>query len=426
MTGNGGLGGCIGYIDLTYTSFLGFAAIGHNNGHDGDTGLPFLNRPEVVKDYAYRALLTATKVGKTAVDLFYQTNLSKSYYYGCSTGGRQGLKAAQDFPEEFDGIVAGTPVNNFNRLNFGNGHYYFLVGPPGSPTYLTMPQWIAVNTAVLAQCDGIDGVMDGVLEDPMKCQFRPESLLCGPGQTWASNGCLTAAQVDAVRKVYQPFYGNNGRYIWPRATPGGEILGYYTNYNGQPNTYPEEFLKYAVFNDPNWSFAQDFSLDVVDSVLASDLYGVDTSKTDLSEFKSLGGKLITYHGLSDGLIATENSYEYYNSVARNMSLPSAQLDEFYRFFPISGMDHCYGGNGAWYIGGAIQTAVPGTTLLPPEDGVLMKLVNWVEKGEAPESLLGLKLDSTGIVWQKEHCKYPAAATYKGTGDPKMKESWVCK
>ncbi|KAF3903461.1 Tannase [Dactylellina cionopaga] len=406
---------------------LGFAAVGHNNGHDGDTGLPFLNRPEVVKDYTYRALLSATQVGKKAVNLFYQTSFNKSYYYGCSTGGRQGLKAAQDFPEEYDGIIAGAPVNNFNRLGAGTGHYYFIVGPPGSPTYLTLPQWLAVNKAVLSQCDAIDGVVDGVLEDPMKCRFRPESLLCGTGQTWASNGCLTATQVDSVRKIYEPFYGNKGRFVWPRATPGGETIGFYVYYNGQPSRYAEEFIKYAIYNDPNWSFARDFNLDIVDQTLDDDLFGASTSKTDLSQFRSLGKKLITYHGLSDGLITSENSYMYYNSVTRNMSLPSGELDEFYRFFPISGLDHCLGGKGAWYIGGPSQTDIPGATLISPQDGVLMKIVNWVEKGVAPETILGLKLDASGgVLGQKEHCKYPAVASYKGTGDPNLKESWVCK
>ncbi|KAF3931254.1 Tannase [Dactylella cylindrospora] len=426
MTGNAGLDGCVASYDMAYTTFFGFATIGHNNGHDGDTGLPFLNRPEVVRDFSYRALEVATKVGKAAVNLFYKDTLSKSYFLGCSTGGRQGLKAAQSFPDEYDGIVAGAPSLDSNNLGLSNGRYGLLVGTPGSPTYLTLDQWMAVNAGILAQCDDIDGAKDGVLEDPMKCRFRPESLLCAPGQTWESDKCLTATQVSTVRQIYEPFYGNGGKLLFPRMQPGGETIGYQYLYNGAVNSYSEDFLRYAVYNDPSWDFRENYSLDVADHVNELDPFGISTNNPDLSGFQASGGKLLVYHGLSDGLITAENSYRYYESVGRNMSLPSGQLDSFYRFFPISGMDHCYGGSGAWYVGGPLQIAFPGATQIPADGGVLMGMVRWVEEGVAPETVTGFKFGTTGIVGVREHCKWPKQAKYKGTGDPDAKENWECK
>lgn len=201
MTGNGGVGGCFTLSDLAFTASLGFATVGHNNGHDGLSSSPFLNKPEVIIDFAWRATLTATRIGKSATTFFYQTPLAKSYYWGCSGGGRQAMKIAQDFPSEYDGIIAGNPAADFHRLVASSLYYSYQTGPPTSPTWLSLEQWQAVNAEVLAQCDTIDGVADNVLEDPLKCHPRFENMLCGRLETWATQKCLTPAQVDAVEKI---------------------------------------------------------------------------------------------------------------------------------------------------------------------------------------------------------------------------------
>ncbi|KAF3932344.1 Tannase [Dactylellina cionopaga] len=427
MTGNGGLGGCIPYGDMAFGTKLGFAVIGHNNGHAGDTGVPFYNRPQVVKDYAWRALYIAGKIGKRAVNHFYTGRLEKSYYAGCSSGGRQGMYAAQNFPDEYDGIISAAPAINYQSV-IGSGAYIAkAVGPVGAPNNLNLDQWNRVHRMVVEQCDWIDGVLDGVLEDPMKCQPRPEALLCGPGEMWTSHHCLTAPQVAAVRKVYEPAYGNHGRLISPRLNPlTREFLGYRFLYGGTAGYLGEEYYRYALFNDPTWNIADDWNLGVFDYDMAKDLFGVSTSKTDLTDMKNNRTKLLMYHGLSDGLITSENSIKYYNDVSKTMGLPPSQLDEFYRFFPISGLDHCYTGDGAWFVGGPVQVAVAGALDVDPSDGVLMTMVNWVENNDAPETLTGRKLVNGAVVAEKAHCRYPAKTTYKGNGlNPSLASSWEC-
>lgn len=427
MTGNGGLGGCIQYNDMTYGTSLGFAVAGHDNGHAGDVGLPFLDRPQAVKDYAWRALYTAGKIGKSVVNHFYPSSINKSYYMGCSSGGRQGLKAAQEFPEEYDGIVSAAPAVYFQSILAASAHVFKTTGAPGSATHLTQDQWNAVHQMVIDQCDGIDGVLDNVVEDPLKCQPRPEALLCGPGQTWASDQCLTAEQVLTVRTVYSPVYGNNGKLISPRLSPlTKEFIGYPVMYGGVPSYISEGWYKYALYNDPTWTIQNNFTWDTVDYDMQQDLFGVETAKTDLTDAKNNNTRILMYHGLSDCLISSENSYRYYESVSRDMGLPSSQLDEFYRFFPISGMDHCYSGDGAWFVGGSVQYGPAGALDVDPSDSVLMTVVKWVEQGIAPDTLMGRKLVDGVVTGAKAHCKHPLKTTYKGVGDPNLASSWECR
>ncbi|KAK6360951.1 Tannase and feruloyl esterase [Orbilia blumenaviensis] len=425
VLGNGGLGGCIAYPDMAYTASLGFATIAHNNGHLGDTAEPMLNNPGVVEDYAYRAIKTATKVGKKAVRHFYQTALKNSYYMGCSSGGRQGLKAAQDFPEEFDGIIAGAPANDINNLFSIVGHYYKVMGKPGDATHLNGDQWAAMRNMILSQCDSLDGAADGVIEEPRSCNPRFEALMCATGQTWASHGCLTSKQVGAVRKFFEPYYGTDGNLLYPRFDPGAEVIS--DVYDGQPPYFTDQWFKYAVKNDPNWDFDANFSLQEVMALNALDPFGVSTWK-DLKKLKRTGHKLLTYHGLQDGLISSENSYRYYEYVSRSMGLTSSQLDQFYRYFPISGQSHCWGGAGSWYIGATSQFArVRGIPGIPSDDSVLMTMVKWVEQGVAPERLRARNIDlQTGTVkGMKDHCKWPKKNVYLG-GDFNAKESWGCQ
>ncbi|KAK6514607.1 Feruloyl esterase [Arthrobotrys megalospora] len=424
VLGNGGLGGCIAYPDMTFTTWLGFATVAHNNGHLGDTAKPMLNNPGVVEDYAYRAIKTATKSGKKAVSHFYKSPLKKSYYMGCSSGGRQGLKAAQDFPEEFDGIVAGAPANDFNNLFSITGNYHKIMGKPGDATYLSQEQWTAIRDLIIKQCDGLDGVVDGVIEEPRICNPRPEAMMCAAGQTWKSHKCITATQASAVRKFFEPFYGSDGNLIYPRFDPGAEVTTDVTG--GESPQFATEWYKYAVFNDPNWDFDSNFSVAFAEEMNRIDLYNVSTWK-DLTALKKTGHKLLTYHGLQDGLISSENSYRYYEHVSRSMSLTSSELDEFYRYFPIPGQSHCHSGDGNWFIGATSQFARTKATEIPTEGGVLMSMVKWVEEGVAPERILGRNIDLATSVEKssKEHCKWPLKNVYLG-GDANVKESWGCQ
>ncbi|KAJ6256145.1 Tannase [Drechslerella dactyloides] len=428
MAGNGGLNGCISYLDLVFGNRLGFATTSQDNGHAGDTALPFLNHPGVIEDYVYRGLINGGRLGKSAVSHFYSKNIQKSYYWGCSAGGRQGMRLAQDFPKEYDGILAAAPALYSPAGNGLSARIFKITGPPGAPTWLSLDQWRRVHQMVIDQCDWIDGVLDNVLEDPMKCEPRPEALLCAHGQTWKSHRCLTSPQVNTVRQFYSPFYGKNGELIYPRWNPlTREFLGFRVLYGGVPSYFAQEWYQNALYSDRSWTIANDWSLDTFYDDQRANLYGIATNKTNLSGLKSSGAKLIVYHGLTDGLIPSTASYRYYDDVVRDMGLRSEQLDDFFRFFPVSGLDHCYSGEGPWFVGGPAQTAIVGGSNIDPEDGALMKLVKWVEGGprHAPETLMGHILVNGTVQGKREHCKYPSKTVYKGTGDPKLPSSWKC-
>ncbi|KAK6527528.1 Tannase and feruloyl esterase [Orbilia ellipsospora] len=425
--GNGGLNGCIAYGDLVSTNSLGFVAIGTNNGHDGGSGAPFFHNTEVLEDFVYRSrIVVGTDVGKKATKHLYGSPHRKAYFMGCSTGGRQGLKAAQDFPEEFDGILAGAAANDFLDLEAANGQIYAFVGNPGSPSYINADQWDIVHKLVLSQCDWIDGAYDGIIEDPMKCRPRFETLLCDVGQTWASNKCLTSGQINGLIGVYSPIYGSKGEFLYPRMQPGGEIqLGESQIIFGPGITV--DWLRYVVLNNTKWDFNSSWSLEVFEIMKAQDSFGVSTWNPDLSKLRNSRHKLITYHGLMDGSITSENSYRYYDYVSRTMNLTSKKLDDFYRFFPVSGMSHCSGGDGAWYIGASGQSgaAFPLTGIPKGDGGVLMDLVRWVEDGVAPETVLGTSIGRQGEQITRKHCKYPLKNTYKGSGNFNSKDNWRC-
>lgn len=216
------------YDNMAYTTSMGFAATGDNSGHNGNTtdGRPFLNNPDVIIDFAYRARHSAVLLGKQLVSQYYGTPASKSYYYGCSTAGRQGLKAAQMFPDDFDGIVAGSPASDFNHLGSWSGHFLTLTGQNASdPRFMTLEQWLRVHAEILNQCDLLDGVADGILEDSSICNFNPETLLCSRAGA-NDTSCLTTTQAQTVRQVFSPLYGLNGAFIYPRLSPSAEVAAY--------------------------------------------------------------------------------------------------------------------------------------------------------------------------------------------------------
>lgn len=391
--GNGGLSGCIQYADLAYTASYGFASVGANNGHNGTSGEAFLNNDDIVADFAYRSVHTGVVVGKQLSQAYYEQKHSKSYYLGCSTGGRQGFKEAQDFPEDFDGIISGAPALAFNNLSTFSGRGLYVTGPPSAPTFLSPDLWALVHDDVLAQCDSLDGVADGIIEDNDICDYRPENLQCSPKNGTNSTGCLTAPQVLTVRELFTDWYGLNGSLIYPRMNYGAELTARFVYYSGQPFMYTEDWYRYAIYNDPTWDAAT-LSLEDAAYAAAKNPSNIETWKGDLSAFQDKGGKILHYHGLTDAIITSDNSPRYYNHVSNTMGLHSNDLDEFYRFFRVSGMDHCSGGVGAWGIGQ--NSRVLNGTEQTPQNNILLRLVDWVENGNAPETLTGYKYINVSV------------------------------
>ena len=180
---------------------------------------------------------TITVTGKKLTNRFYERPYSKSYFLGCSLGGRQGMKAAEMFPGDFDGIVAGSPALDFNNLQAWRARFFGITGRANSSAFISAPMWTnLIHGEVLNQCDPLDGAIDGVIEDPNLCSFRPETLLCKRNTT---TDCLTPTQAEMIRKIFSPFYGENGNLLYPAMQPGNEILAANNLYAGKPFSYSE-------------------------------------------------------------------------------------------------------------------------------------------------------------------------------------------
>ncbi|KAI7970325.1 hypothetical protein EIK77_000539 [Talaromyces pinophilus] len=401
---------------------MGFATVGTNNGHNGTSGKPFYRHPEVVEDFAYRSVHIGVVVGKKLTKQFYDEGFNKSYFLGCSTGGRQGFKSVQKYPNDFDGVVAGAPAVNFVNMLSWSAHFYTITGPPNSDTYLSLAEWKIAHKEILRQCDGLDGANDGIIEDPDLCQPFLQTLICEP---YASNrtSCLTGTQVHSVQQVLSPLYGVNGTLLFPRMQPGSELRAAPIKYNGSPFKYSSEWYKYVVYNNPSWN-ASNWSVKDAAVALAQNPYNIQTFEGDLSPFQKTGGKVIHYHGLQDERISSDDSKLFYSHVAETMNLPPSKLDEFYRFFPISGMAHCEGGDGAFGIGQSSQ----GYAGKDPKDNVLMAMVKWVEQGIAPETVRGAKFsDGVGskVEYRRKHCRWPRRNVFKGPGNYTNEDGWHC-
>ncbi|PSN61800.1 putative feruloyl esterase [Corynespora cassiicola Philippines] len=426
--GNGGLTGCVQYVDLSYGSASGFATVSGNNGHNGSSAEPFYQHPEILEDYVYRAIYTGGVVGKEVAAAFYGENASKSYFMGCSGGGRQGFKMAQSFPELFDGIIAAAPAINFvNLINFGGWLSTIAGFETNSSTFITKSLWQAVHKEVLSQCDGLDGAIDGIIEDTDLCHPQFERLICTQ-DTANTTECLNGAQAATVRALYEPLYGADGSLLYPRLQPGTEVTTYDTYFSGQPSFLASEWFKYVVYN-PEFDIK---SLNRNDFAVAAlqDPYNVSTFDADLSTFQRSGGKLLTFHGMEDYIISSEISTLYYHRLAETMSLAPSSLDSFYRYFRVSGMGHCAMGNGAYGLGMYSFGGIDNALEQDPDDNVLARIVAWVERDEAPEYIRGTSfvsgLPGSEPAFKRKHCKYPSRNVYVGPGNYSDENAWECQ
>ncbi|KAF4636645.1 hypothetical protein G7Y89_g1456 [Cudoniella acicularis] len=286
-TGNGGIDGCTKYEDLNYGTKYGFATVGSNNGHNGTGGVAFYHNDEVLKDYVWRSLHTITEVGKSLTYAFYSTPHKTSYYIGCSGGGRQGVHAAELFPKDFDGIVVGDPAVNFNSLYSWRASFYDITSQANSTNFITASLWKGlIHNEVLRQCDELDGVKDGVIENPDICHFDPKTLLCSSNSN-STQGCLSDSQVDIVQKVFSPMQGPNGTIAYPAMQPGSEISAAAGLYSGKPFAYSLDWFRYVVLNDPNWS-GSPFSLSDISTAQALNPFNVSTYPSTLLPFSNSG------------------------------------------------------------------------------------------------------------------------------------------
>lgn len=410
--GNGGLAGSISYGALATALREGYATASTDTGHlSSDT--TWLTNAQQLIDYGYRAIHEITVKSKAIVESFYTQPARYSYFNGCSTGGGQGLMQAQRYPADYDGILAGAPNWDQISLRAGGHVWAWVASHLTSASGLTATQFNLLNKAALAKCDAIDGLADGIIDDPRRCKFDPGTLACASGQDPTT--CLTAPQLAAVRKIYAGGTSpTTGARIWPGYLPGSE-LGWNQTTGALPFGAATTFFRFAVFKNPTYDFLNfDFDRDTAlarqgfASILVAD-------SPNLRRFKRRGGKLLLYHGFADPLITTTATLDYYGKLLdffedrrEHHSETMDEVREFARLFLIPGMGHCSGG--------------PGTDTF---DG-MGALVDWVENGRAPRRILASHLTNGVVDKTRPLCVYPSTAVYAGSGDPNRAENFVCR
>ncbi|KAJ5765729.1 feruloyl esterase B [Penicillium odoratum] len=420
-TGNNGMSGCVKQDDLSFATKFGFASVGTNAGHDGDTAEYFLGNPEVLADYAYRSVHVGSVVGKKVTELFYSQGYNTSYYLGCSTGGRQGYQSVQRYPDDFDGVVAGSAAFNFVNLISWGGYLYNVTGTTEDADFISIDKWSTIHEEIMRQCDTIDGAKDGIIEDPDLCSPILETLICNETTSANSSSCITGRQANIANLALSDFYGPEGKLYYPRLQPGAEADSAAIYFSGSPFSTLMTWYRYVVYNDSTWN-ASSWTPESAKLALDQNPFNVESFDANISAFRNRGGKLLAYHGMQDPIISSTNSKLYYRRVADALNQPPAELDNFFRFFPISGMGHCGSGAGASYIGQSWDTYSDEA----PENNMLATIVNWVEKGIAPEYVRGAKLDASGSVeYMRKHCRYPQRNIFTGPGNYTSEDAWRC-
>ncbi len=432
--GNGGFAGEIETEELGAAMAKGYAATGTDTGHAAspNDGTWALGHPEKVIDYGHRGIHEMTRVARLIVEQFYGSAPRRAYFAGCSDGGREALMEAQRYPADYDGILAGAPVNNLTALlSMWAAYTDALVVPPGA--FIPLSKIPTIEHAVSAACDEIDGVRDGILNDPRQCKFDPVSIQCEEGLD--TDKCLTGPQVTALKVIYAGLRDAKGQLVHPGYLPGAEqerdgswgwdawITGPAPG-GGIISLFANGYFSNMVFEKSDWdvkTFNVDRDLPVARQKTAAAL---DAVNPNLSAFRSHGGKLILYHGWSDPAIPALNTVNYYEAVIG--SVDRANADSFVRLYMVPGMQHCFGGPGADAFGQGPDTWTP-----DPQRNAQASLENWVEKGTAPGILIASKTKDAGpatqgsVVMTRPLCPYPQSAKYKGSGEPNRAENFVC-
>jgi feruloyl esterase len=400
----------------------GYATSAMDSGHWGaalfDGRWAWNNRLAEI-DWAERAVAETARVSKTVIEAFYGRAPRKSYFSGCSTGGRMAAMEAQRHPEDFDGVISGAPALDYTGLVATS--FAWLVqsdtGPDGKPVFSRSKVGL-VAEAVLERCDARDGLRDGIVSDATACDFTPSSLACSAGP---AADCLTPAEVKTLERWYAGPTNSRGEKLYPGGVPRGSetywslwLVDREADREPYIHTFAREFLRYMAFaDDPGEKYATasfDFDQDPPRLAFMSAIY--DAIDSDLSAFKARGGKVLMYQGWADAGVTPQRTLEYHAAVEKAMGGRAAVAD-FYRLFMVPAMGHC-----------GVEPEGPGITAAGFDP--LTALERWVEEGIAPDSLLTTKTDTDGkVLWTRPVCPHPQVARYRGTGDPKDAVSFDC-
>ena len=460
-TGGGGYTGTINYGELSGGLAQGFATANTDMGTSPATALDgraLTGHLQKQIDFAYRSTHLMNVLAKHLIDDFYGRRPEYSYYYGCSTGGGQGMHIVEQYPDDYDGVVAGAPA--INRTHSGT-FWNFYVTHESPDSIIPEDKATLVTDAVLKACVTKTGGLatDEFLTDPRACHWRPQSLACAPHATDTST-CLTPGQVRSLNLAYDGSRNpRTGHLIFPGLMRGAES-GYTFDLpalEGLSPFFPSDVplfpgTYYWVFGN-NWDY-RDFDFDHDQAEVDRQKGFLNALDTDLTPFASHGGKLIMFHGFADALISPQMTIDYYLLVQRalqrqDQDREQASEDEqlvqraalqrqdqdreqtsedeqsFFRLFLAPGMGHCSGGPGPNAFGQLGGTQVP----LDAQHNVLQALVRWVKTGEPPATVVATKYvndtPANGIVMTRPLCPFPTLPRYTGSGDPSDAASFDC-
>ena len=399
--GNGAFSGTISYPAMITALARGYATSSTDTGHTGPGASFAPGHPEKVIDFAWRAIHEMTVTSKKIVAAYYDAGPRFSYFNGCSAGGRQALKAAQRFPADFDGIIAGAPGLDWTgRAAQAVRHAKRL--ETAESARLGQPQREFLHQAVVEACDLMDGVKDGLIENPARCRFDPGVLQCkGSDQ----GSCLTAEQVETARLMYSAFTNPKTRRSVAGLAPGSELGWSDLGWTASARATGLDQFRFVVFGDPSWT-VQKFDLEA-DIVRAEDTdSGINALDPNLKPFLDRNGKLIQYHGWNDPQISPFSSIQYYERVVE--TLGAEKVGSGHRLFMAPGMGHCSGGEG------------------PDTFDKIAALEQWVEQGRAPDQIVASRAPKGIVDRTRPLCPYPQVATYTGTGSTDDAANFVCR
>lgn len=399
--GDGGLAGFIPYALMAPALAEGYATTGTDTGHVGATADFMPGNNDKLLDFAYRSTHEMAVAAKAVIAAYYGKPPAQSYYNACSGGGRHGLTSAQRYPDDFDGIVAGAPSWNQARLDAGRIGINLIVNR--TPEHrIPAGKYPMIHSAVMKACDGLDGVVDGVIENPRECRFDYASLLC-KGADNAS--CLTAAQVDSAKTLTSPFRDPaTGRALLAAHLRPGSELQWATLASPKPLANPLTRVRNFHLKDRNAQFSLESITDDIELAARMDKGLLASDNFNLKPFFDRGGKLLVWHGWSDPQVPAEGSILYYENV-RSTTGPAT--DESMTLFMLPGVLHCRGG--------------PGADTFDRMDAITA----WVERGQKPSRIVAWRMAGDQVVRTHALCAFPQVARYLGSGDVDLAENYSC-
>ncbi len=367
---------------------------------------------ELLTNFASRSIHDLAVVGKAVTVSYYGKAAKFSYWQGCSTGGRQGLVAAQKYPGDFDGILAGAPAIYWTKYVIAELWPQVVMNEAGY--YPSACEFAAVRDDAVAACDELDGVKDGVISNLAACKYSPSSLLGKKINCSGTEVSITPKLVSVVEKIWEGPKTSSGSQLWHGLDIGSPLdtLAATQDGKGSPFFVAAAWAAYFVKANPG------LQLTGLDSAGLRDLFAqsvkqfeafIDSSDPDLSGLQKSGGKLLVWHGAADNVIFPQDSIQYRKEVEQEMGTSARRIDDFFRLFMAPGVDHC--------AGGSIDGAGPADPLA--------SLIDWVEKKKAPSELAAATLPTAKSQFTRKLCPYPLVARYDGQGDPSAATSFHC-